>query len=495
MTGSTPTLADNQSRLSRLLDRDWTMLIGGEPAHARSRAHFEVTSPFTEKRIARVPNGAAEDLEIAVAAAREAAASWASIPATRRAAFVRDLATAIEERALDFAVLDAADCGGPVSIMNADVAVAVESLRYFAGLATEMKGTTVPASANLHYTERPPYGVVGTIIPFNHPIMFAGAKIGAPLVAGNAVILKPSEATPLSALLLGEIAREVLPAGVLSVLVGDGAELPDALVRHPRIKRLSFTGSDAIGRRIQRSAAEVAVKHVSLELGGKNALIGFPDADPVEIAAGAVRGMNFAWSGQSCGSTSRLLVHDSIADETVAAAAKSVADREYFSPLDPRCVQGTIVNRRQYERILAHIEGAVHDGARVVTGGGRPPGVEQGLFIAPTILDEVDPSWAIANEEIFGPVLTVLRWREEEEAIALANSVDLGLTGSVYTNDLRRAHRVARALETGFVWVNGSAAHYQGVPYGGWKNSGLGFEEGIDELLSYTQIKSVNVML
>jgi acyl-CoA reductase-like NAD-dependent aldehyde dehydrogenase len=494
-TGQDGTLEANRARVAELLDRDWRLLVGGELVAAEGGRTFEVTSPVDGTVLARVPDGTKADADRAVAAASEAFPAWSGLSAAARAAAVRALADAIEERAADLALLDTADGGSPIGIMAGDVRLALESLRYFAGLALETKGYTVPASTNLHFTERQPYGVVAKIIPFNHPFMFAASKIAAPLVAGNTVVLKPAETTPLSALLLGEICRDVLPAGVVNIVVGDGIEVPDALVRHPEVFRVGFTGSEAAGRAVQRSAAEVAVKTVTLELGGKNALIAFPDADPAEIARAAVAGMNFTWSGQSCGSTSRLLLHESLADDVIARIVEIVEAREFLPPLDPAAVQGTMVSRAQYDRVIGYLDSARSEGARVVTGGGPPEGVGEALFIAPTLLDGVEPHHRVANEEIFGPVVSVLRWTEEAEAIALANSVRYGLTGSVFTNDIRRAHRVARALQTGFVWINTAGPHYTGLPYGGWKNSGTGKEEGLEELLSYTQVKSVTVAL
>ncbi|WP_224391028.1 aldehyde dehydrogenase family protein [Pseudonocardia sp. ICBG1293] len=489
------TLAVNERRAAELLDREWSLLIGGELVGARGGRTFPVSSPYTGEVLAHVPDGDREDADRAVAAAAAACPGWAARSAGDRAAAVHALADAIEKRSRDFALLDTVNGGSPIAIMSADVRAAVATLRYFAGLALELKGDTVPASTDLHLTERQPYGVVAKIIPFNHPFMFAAGKIAAPLVAGNAVVLKPAEATPLSALLLAEVCRDVLPAGVVNIVVGDGTAVPDALVRHPDVFRIGFTGSEPVGRAIQRAAAEVAVKVITLELGGKNALIAFPDADLDEVADAAVRGMNFTWSGQSCGSTSRLLVHESIADEVVARIARLLADREYRHPLDPAAVQGTLVNRTQYDRVLGYLDTARAEGARVVTGGGPPDGAGTALFVAPTVLDDVTPDHRVANEEVFGPVLTVLRWTAETEAVALANDVRYGLTGSVFTHDIRRAHRVARALETGFVWINTAGPHYLGLPYGGWKNSGTGTEEGLDELLSYTRVKSVTVAL
>jgi acyl-CoA reductase-like NAD-dependent aldehyde dehydrogenase len=290
----------------------------------------------------------------------------------------------------------------------------------------------------------------------------------------------------------------VLPPGVLSVVVGDGPAAGRGVARHPEIRRIGFIGSDATGRAIQRDAAEVGVKDVTLELGGKNALIAFPDADPEAVAAGAVAGMNFARSaGQSCGSTSRLLLHESIADDVLDRVVDRMSAIRIGSPLDPATQMGTVATRAQYDKTLRYIGIARDEGAQVLTGGGRPPGLEdeRGLFVAPTLFGGVRPDMRIAREEVFGPVLAAITWKDEDEAIEIANAVDYGLTGSVWTSDINRAFRVASALDTGYLWINGSAAHFAGVPFGGVKLSGVGREESLDELLSYTQLKTLNIML
>jgi acyl-CoA reductase-like NAD-dependent aldehyde dehydrogenase len=489
------TLENNEKRVAELLGREWGLLIDGKVGPAQSGSRFDVWAPSTGARIAQVPDADAADVERAVTAAQNAFPDWRSTTAIQRAQLMEPFARAIEARAEDLALLDSIDGGTPIRITTSDVAAAAMLLRYFAGLVTEIKGVTVPSSANLHYTERVPYGVVARIIPFNHPLMFAVKQLTAPLLAGNTLVLKPAEATPLSALLLGEIAQDLLPPGVLNIVVGDGPQVPSALVSHPAIHRIGFTGSDSTGLKVLQTAAATGFKEVSLELGGKNALIAFPDADPAEVAAGVVTGMNFTWSGQSCGSTSRLLVHEDIADATVDAVLERLGNHVVGNPLDPNSDQGTIATERQYRNIIDYIETAIADGARVVHGGGRPANLETGLFIEPTVLVDVDPYSRIAQEEIFGPVLSVIRWKDPQDAINIANSVRYGLTGSVYTNDIREAHRIARQLDAGVVWINGAGNHFMGLPFGGVKSSGNGREESLDELLSYTQIKSTTVFL
>ncbi|MGD0556715.1 MAG: aldehyde dehydrogenase family protein [Streptosporangiaceae bacterium] len=475
------------------------MLIGGELVPAAGGRTYDDVSPVTGEVIAQVPDASDADVASAVDAAAAAAKAWRRLPAGERGALVGRLADILAEHGDELAQLDSVDGGHPLVSMLQDVDIALEGMRLFAGLGGEIKGETIPASGeHLHYTVREPFGVVAKIIPFNHPLMFAAAKIAAPLVAGNTVVLKPPETAPLSALRMGELFASELPPGVLNIVVGDGPGTGRALVRHPLVRRIGFTGSEATGRAVQRDAAEVGVKDVTLELGGKNAMIAFPDASPSEVAGSVVRGMNFVRSaGQSCGSTSRLLLHSSIADAVLDEVVALMAAIKVGDPRDPGTEMGTLATPGQYEKALRYIEIAKSEGARLRTGGGRPAGLEDdpGLYLAPTLFDNVRPDMRIAQEEVFGPVLSAITWSTEEEAIDIANSVDYGLTASVWTNDVRRAHRVVRELEAGFVWINGSSAHFTGVPFGGFKLSGLGREENLDELLSYTQIKAVNVMM
>lgn len=474
------------------------MLIGGELVASRSGNWIESLNPATEEIIGYVPAGNAEDIDLAAAAALSAFPAWAALGVDGRAQRLRELARRLGERADEILRVEVADTGNTVNSLQGDVASAIWNLEYYAGLGYEIKGETIPATpGNLHFTLREPYGVVGRIVPFNHPILFAVARTAAALMAGNTVVVKPPETSPLSATIYAEICRDVLPPGVMNIVTGWGREAGDAIARHPDVKRIAFIGSPATGRMIQRSAAEVCVKNVTLELGGKNPMIIFPDADIEAAKVAAIRGMNFAWQGQSCGSTSRLMVHDSIYDDflnDVIARAKAI---RIGNPDSEASDMGPINSRAHYDKVLSYLDVAHADGARLVAGGKRPTGAafERGYWLEPTVFADVTTDMRIAREEVFGPILCVMRWREVDEVIAQANSVEYGLTASVFTSNISTALSMAQKLDTGYIWINGVGTHYHGVPYGGYKNSGVGREESIEELLGYTQTKAINVML
>ena len=472
------------------------MLIGGRKILASDGGTIDVLNPATGQAISKVPAATAEDIETAYQAAAAAFPTWSRAHPLERAKALRDLADLVEEHGDELAALDVMDNGSPIKEMRKDVDIAAAQLRYFAGLVLQVRGETIPTGdGRLNYTLRQPYGVVGRIVPFNHPLMFAAGKIAAPLAAGNTVIMKPSEHTSLSALRLAELINQVLPPGVMNMVTGWGHTAGDAMVAHPGIRRLAFIGAETTGRAIVARAMGVNVKHVSLELGGKNPLLVFPDADLDLAVEGAIRGMNFTWQGQSCGSTSRVFVDRAIHDEFLARLVAAVEPLKQGAPDDWTTETGSMINQAQFDKVQYYVNLGKEEGSNLVLGGQhRTDGdMKDGLFISPAIFSDVDPNSRMAREEIFGPVMAVMPFDGYDEGLALANDTDLGLTAAVYTRDLTLAHRFANDVEAGFVWVNDSSRHFVGAPFGGFKNSGIGREEDIEELESYTQVKNVNV--
>ncbi len=453
-------------------------------------------NPATGETLCEVAQAGAEDAALAVAAAAAAFPAWRATRPLERAAKLREVAAILRAHADELALLDAADCGNPVREMVSDVMAGATGCEYFAGLVTELKGETVPmGDAMVNYTLREPLGVVARIIPYNHPIMFAAVKSAGPLAAGNTVILKPPEQAPLSSLRFAELIAAVLPPGVFNVLPG-GRDCGAALASDPKVAKVALIGSVPTGRAVLRAAADT-IKPVGLELGGKNALIVFPDADLERAATGAVRGMNFTWAGQSCGSTSRAFLHESIHDRVLARIVDGVAAHRPGLPTEMDCTMGALVSREQRDKVLRYIAWGKEDGARLVAGGKPPddPRLANGFFVEPTVFADVTPGMRIAREEIFGPVLSVFKWLDEATMLQQVNAVEVGLTCSIWTRDLAIAHRMASRVEAGYVWINNAGPHFLAAPFGGYKQSGLGREECLDELLSYTQVKNVNVAL
>ena len=472
------------------------MLIGGKKVLASDGGTIDVLNPATGQLLTKVPAATADDIETAYQAAAAAFPSWSRAHPLERGKALRDLADLIEEHGDELAALDVMDNGSPIKEMRKDVDIAAAQLRYFAGLVSQVRGETIPTGdGRLNYTLRQPYGVVGRVVPFNHPLMFAAGKIAAPLAAGNTVIMKPSEHTSLSSLRLAELISDVLPPGVMNMVTGWGHTAGDAMVAHPGIRRLAFIGAETTGRAIVARAMGVNVKHVSLELGGKNPLLVFPDADLDLAVEGAIRGMNFTWQGQSCGSTSRVFVDRAIHDEFLERLVAAVEPLKQGAPDDWTTETGSMINQAQFDKVQYYVNLGKEEGSQLVLGGHhRTDGdMKDGLFISPAIFSGVDPNSRMAREEIFGPVLAVMPFSGYDEGLALANDTDLGLTAAVYTKDLTVAHRFANDVEAGFVWVNDSSRHFIGAPFGGYKNSGIGREEDIEELESYTQVKNVNV--
>ncbi len=477
---------------------DRPMFIGGEFTAASSKEWITSVNPANEEEIGRVPAGTADDVNRAVEAADKAQPAWNAKSIWERAGLLKKVAAGFRARAQEILTMEATDTGNTIAKLRADVEIAAGYLEYFAGLASEMKGESMPATPKgIHFTLREPFGVVARIVPFNHPFMFAGAHLAAPLQAGNTVVIKTPETSALSGHLLAQVCAEILPPGVVNIVSGYGLPVGDTLVRHPKIRRIGFTGSVGTGLMIQRAAAEVSVKHVTLELGGKNPLIVFPDADVEKAVESAIAGMNFSWAGQSCGSTSRLLVHESLYDRAVELVRAKVGALKLGDPLDPTSEMGPVNSIGHYKRVMGFIEKGKTEGGKLVTGGGRPKGdmFKKGFWVEPTVFADMTPDMTVAREEIFGPVMSIGKFKTVDEAVDIANATEFGLTTGIFTNDITLALSTAKRIETGVVAINGSAMHHIGLPFGGARNSGLGGEECLDELLSYTQVKSVHVLM
>ena len=464
-----------------------------KPATAR---YADVTAPGSGEALGKVVDGTVADAEAAIAAAKAAFKEWRRVPPLERAKMLRAIADVLRKNGDELAMLDAADCGNPYAEMVRDANAGAAQLDFYAGLVTEMKGASIPMGPDVvNFSVREPLGVVGRIIPFNHPFMFAAGKSGAPLAAGNTVVLKPPEQAPLSALRLAELIDGILPPGVWNVVPG-GREVGQVLSSHPDVAMVALIGSVPTGRAVMKAASDT-LKPVLLELGGKNALIAYPDADLEAVSAAVVDGMNFTWCGQSCGSTSRAFVHEKIYDAVLQRAAESIKRYKPGDPTDPATTMGSIINQVQYDRVLKYIAAGKEDGARLVSGGKRPddPKLAKGLFIEPTIFADVTMNMRIGREEIFGPVLSVFKWKDEAEMLAQVNQVEYGLTCSIWTSDLTTAHRTAAAVEAGYVWINEVSKHFLGAPFGGYKQSGVGREECIEELIRFTREKNIHVNL
>lgn len=458
--------------------------------------YAETWNPATGESLGRCAEANAEDVDKAARAAHRAFRDWRRTKPLDRAALLRKVAAVLRAHGEELGLLDAANCGNPVKEMLRDAQVAATQIEFFAGLVTEIKGDTIPMGEGIvNMTVREPYGVCARVTAYNHPVMFTAGKFGAALAAGNTVIMKPPPQAPLSTYRMMELLDGILPPGVLNIVSG-GRECGEALVAHPLIPVVTLIGSVPTGRAIATGAG-ARLKHTILELGGKNALIVYPDADVGRAIKGAVNGMNFTWCGQSCGSTSRLFVHEKIYDQVLAGVVEEAKHYKPGIPTEMETTMGAIVSKAQWDKIMGYIEIGRKEGARLVTGGQKPadPRLAKGFFIEPTIFADVNMDMRIAKEEIFGPVLSVIKWSDEEAMFEQVNSVDYGLTAAIFTSSLATAHRAAARVESGFVWVNGSGSHFLGTPFGGYKQSGIGREESIEELLSFTQLKNINITL
>ena len=471
-------------------------LYYGGAWHAPKAGVFaETINPTYNEVITTAPVADTSDVDAAVRAANEAFPAWATTPPVERGRYLRKAAAVLREHALPLAQLDSLNNGNPVSALAMDADFAADCLDYFAGLATEIKGETIPmGDGNFNYTVQEPLGVVARVVAYNHPLMFAAARLAAPLAAGNTVVIKAPDQSPLSILRLAELVGHIFPPGVANFLCGS-RECGDAMAKHPLVQKITLVGGVSTGKSVMKTAA-ASLKPVLLELGGKNALVAYPDADLDKLVNGIVAGMNFTWSGQSCGSTSRVFLHESIHDQILEKVIKLLPERHMPGiPTDPKTTMGSLVSAAQLEKVKRYVAIGIEDGGRLVAGGKQPadPALKDGFFFEPTVFADMKPGMRLAQEEVFGPVMSVFKWSNEDELWRAVNGVDFGLTGSIWTQNLNTAHRAAKRIHTGYVWINNSSQHFMGAPFGGVKQSGIGREECFAELLEFTYTKNVNV--
>ena len=488
-TVTEPHSATKQSIQTKLLiDGKWRDSVSGKT--------FATYNPATEQVIAEVAEGDSADIDLAVKAARKAFDSgpWRKMDARDRGRLINRLAELVEDNLEDLAELESLDNGKPITeARTGDIPQVIDTFRYYAGWADKIHGQTIPVRGRyFSYTRREPVGVAGQIIPWNFPLMMIAWKWGPALAAGCTIVLKPAEQTPLTALRLGELAMEAgFPNGVINIVNGFGETAGASLVAHTGVDKIAFTGEGNTAKIIMRSAVET-MKRITFELGGKSPNIVFADADLDAAVDGALLAI-FLNQGQCCCAGSRLFVQDTVHDDFVSRLAAKVSARRLGDPSDPRTQQGPQIDKAQFDKILSYINKGKEQGARVVTGGERHG--DKGFFIKPTIFADVQDDMAIASEEIFGPVLSVIKFKDTEEAIARANSTDFGLAAAVWTRDIGKAHAIAERVRAGTVWVNCYDVFDAAAPFGGFKKSGIGRELGEKALDNYTELKTVTIAL
>jgi len=445
---------------------------------------MQVLEPATEEVLAEVPRAGVEEADAAVARAKEAFPEWRAVAPADRARILRALSSAIEEAGEDLARLEARNVGKPISDARGEVGMVAQVFAYYAGAPERLLGDTIPVAGGVDMTFREPLGVVGLITPWNFPLPIASWKVAPALAAGNTIVLKPAELTPLTAIELERIALEAgLPEGVLNVVSGPGRVVGERIVEHPDVAKVAFTGSTAVGRRVSELASQT-IKRVTLELGGKSANVVFADAD-LEAAAAAAAPAVFGNAGQDCCARSRILVERSALDRFMDALEQSVQSLVVGDPLDESTQMGPLISAEQREKVASYVE----DGAPVAIRGSAPEG--PGFWFPPTVLCPVSNDDRAAREEIFGPVASVIPFDGEDEAVHIANDTIYGLSGSIWTRDGAKALRVARALETGTISINSNTSVRVSTPFGGFKQSGVGRELGPHALDYYTELKNV----
>ncbi|WCL49465.1 aldehyde dehydrogenase family protein [Leptospira sp. GIMC2001] len=475
------------------------MLINGEWVAAKSGKTREIIDPASGEILAIVPESDSEDAKLAIAAARKAfdQGTWRSTPAQARGKLLFKVAQAIMDKFEMFVELEVKDCGKPRREAEFDVNDAANCFEYYGGLATKIHGHTMQTpDGSVSMIVREPIGVCGQIVPWNYPLLMSTWKLAPALAAGNCVILKPSELTPLSALELGKIFTEVgFPPGVVNIITGPGAGAGEELSTNPHVDKVAFTGGTVTGRKVMGNATQ-NIKNITLELGGKNPILVFEDCN-FESAVDWTLFAAFANQGEVCSAGSRLLVQKSIHRKFVDELVKRVPRIKLGHGLKDGVVMGPLVSSAHRDKVESYIQIGIKEGAKLLCGGKRPSGseYEKGNFVEPTIFDNVDPKMRIAQEEIFGPVLAVIPFETEEEAIALANDTEYGLAAGVFTSNLTRGHRVINQLRAGITWINNYHPTYNEMPWGGYKQSGIGRELGLFGIEAYLETKQINIWM
>lgn len=485
------------SEVRKFLESSPKMMIGGAPAEAASGKTFEVIDPSTAQVVSEVPRADREDIDKAVSAARGAFEDkrWSGLRPGKRTEILYKVGELIKRNINELAQLESVDSGKPIKLASGEMWAAGEVFRYYAGWPTKVYGETNPTTDDQFvYTLREPVGICGQIIPWNFPLIMAAWKVAPALAFGNTVVLKPAEQTPLTALRLAELCLEAgVPEGVVNVVTGFGEEAGQSLAQHPDVDKLAFTGSTEVGRKILH-ASETNLKRVTLELGGKSPNIVFPDANLKRAAKGSMYGV-FSNSGQMCTAGTRILVERSIHDQFIESLVEATQAMRLGPGLDDETGMGPLVSEAQLERVTGYIDIGRSEGAELVCGGERAADLGDGYFIHPTVFTGVTSEMRIAQEEIFGPVAAVMPVDDVEHAIEVANQTIYGLAAAIWTGDLSTAHRVAKGIRAGTVWVNGSGMYDPSVSFGGYKQSGFGRELGPHAMEAYTEVKSIWVNL